>query len=164
MNKIYLLADTHFGHTNLIESGEITEEQIGKCIESLNLIDPNDYLIHLGDVALSNEIIWNTKFKHYPFRKTLIRGNHDTKGFFWYITHGWDMVCDSLTINKYGYNLILTHTPKKHVKEGDVNICGHMHYKELHITNKISLPPLQLFELESLIELFKCRKYNLQPN
>ncbi len=59
------------------------------------------------------------------FRKILVRGNHDSKTTAWYMSNGWDFVCDSFTLNYAGKEILFTHEPVKDTS--CLNIHGHMH-------------------------------------
>ncbi len=78
---IWLTADSHFGHSNIIRHCHrpflSVEEMNESIIENINsAVKPNDTLFHLGDFA------WRNQFAHFRSlirckRIILIVGNHD---------------------------------------------------------------------------------------
>ena len=62
-----------------------------------------------------------------PYKKVLIRGNHDRKSANWYLDHGWDMVCDGFRLEVFGKKILFTHVPQKDDGWFDLNIHGHFH-------------------------------------
>lgn len=83
--KTYLIADTHFGHKNILEFEE-TREMFGSVEEMDQFIinnwnktvNPEDTVYHLGDFGLNCKY---DKFKKYLSQLNgkiiLIQGNHD---------------------------------------------------------------------------------------
>ena len=91
MTNIFFTADTHFGHTNIIESCKrpfkSIEEHDQQLLDAINaVVQPNDHLYHLGDFALPH--CWdkaNAKRQAVQYYRakikckhiTLLMGNHD---------------------------------------------------------------------------------------
>ena len=122
---IYLITDTHFGHENIKKYcnrpdnfEKIIEENLNKTLTN------DDLLIHLGDVAFKRELI--NKFCKLPGKKILIKGNHDKCTDSFYMTAGFTLVAEEITLNIEGYRLLFTHRPK-FGHEADINIHGHFH-------------------------------------
>lgn len=156
MKRIYLITDTHFNHHKLIDLGDRTGADIRNFLDRLNSLQlKNDLLIHLGDVSLGNDEFWHQTITYKNNTNVLVLGNHDNHSIFWYLDKGWNFVCNRFELVMFGYKIIFTHEPLRNVKEGYVNICGHMHYPTLHITNKLSLVPLTIYRLDTLIEEYK---------
>lgn len=133
--NIWITTDTHFGHKKLIEYGRPNDYEV-KILKGLKVLKPGDWLIHLGDVCIGHDGDWHQRIiEPLPCRKTLIRGNHDRKTAEWYISHGWDAVCDSLQIVFQGKNIVFSHCPetpaywynKTRFDGYDMNIHGHTH-------------------------------------
>jgi len=156
--KIYIITDTHLNHKMALKNKWITKKQTDDFFKQRkDILLSKNILIHLGDVSLGNDIIAHKTITNGFMRCILVRGNHDNHSVFWYLENGWSFVCDKFTLNMYGYEIVFTHVPIKHNKINQINICGHMHFKELSITNKICLPALQIFELETLIKAYNKR-------
>ena len=151
--KIFITADHHFFHKNIIKYCErpfnSVEEMNEYMIKKWNeKVDKNDIVIHLGDFAF--------KGKAKEIRKKLkgniilIRGNHD---YSIKESEGFIIVSGSLQIG----NLILSHKPlpKKDIPNGFINIHGHIHEKESYWGINISVErtdyaPLELEELKKV--------------
>lgn len=128
--KIWLISDTHFGHTKLIDwNMRIT----GFEYEILNNLAlqtrADDIVIHLGDVCMGRDEYWHeVVLGELSDRQwILVRGNHDNKSDSWYRNHGWDFVCTEFKNTFFGKKLMFTHQPQKDVPEDYINIHGHMH-------------------------------------
>jgi len=59
-------------------------------------------------------------------RRWLVRGNHDSRSISWYLSQGWDVVCDAIDLQVYGTAFRFTHQCQD-VPEGVVNVHGHLH-------------------------------------
>jgi calcineurin-like phosphoesterase family protein len=123
--KIWVISDTHFGHSKIIEYEKRPEDFNEKIVTNWNnMVSNEDYVIHLGDIV----------FKDYSYLKKLngkiilVRGNHDNGSFTKYINSGIMFVVDSFTLNIYGKKLIFSHEPLSPVPlQFDLNIHGHLH-------------------------------------
>lgn len=143
VRKFYV-ADTHFGHSRIIEScgrpfsstGEMDEYMIR---EWNSVVGYNDIVYHLGDFAmgLQDEDRIQGIFNRLNGRKALILGNHDYKKpnaihptlarFDWFLTP-----TPSLETNDGGLRVYLSHYahrtwPGSH--KGSVHFYGHSHGK-----------------------------------
>ena len=129
MKKIWVTTDTHYNHARIIEFGRPKdyEERITKGFRD-NVKD-GDIIIHLGDLCIGkDELAMEKLLGALPEKHTLVlvRGNHDNKSDFWYMDRGFDMVCSSLTIKRFGVQILLTHIPSR-LHYGDFNVHGHTH-------------------------------------
>lgn len=128
--KYWLTTDTHFGHAKLIQFGR-PEDFTDRLLAGLKgRVKEDDVVIHLGDFCVDKEDEhWHKKFFESlnGAKKILIKGNHEQRSNTFYMKMGWDMVCDSLTLKQFGYNILLKHIPTKHVDAYDVQIHGHTH-------------------------------------
>lgn len=127
--NIWLITDTHFGHEQMIE---YCNRPIGfeyKILHNLvNAVKENDVLIHLGDFCIGDDEHWHNKFMtDAAGKKWLVRGNHDHKSNSWYLSHGWDMVCDQFRDKYFGKIIMFSHKPVVCDGEYDINIHGHFH-------------------------------------
>lgn len=168
--KIYLIADTHFGHENIkIYSNRPDgfEEMILKELKKIK----GDVLIHLGDFCFGKDEYWHKKFMEVVNcqKKWLIRGNHDKKTTVWYLKHGWDWVGHKFQERIFGKNILFSHAPVSHTKiqselDGagsfDLNIHGHLHDREVkskslkHKLVSIEKTNYKPVNLEKFISLF----------
>lgn len=125
----YLITtDTHFEHENIINfSGRPKgfEDLILANLEKY--ANPNNILIHLGDICWRQDRFWNRQLTSMPyFKKWLVLGNHDKKSPEWYLSNGWDVAVDRLTITYNNKLISFTHKPQEIIAE-DINIHGHFH-------------------------------------
>ena len=86
---IYVTADHHFGHENIIEYEQRPYTSVGEMNASMidnwnRVIEPNDYVIHLGDFSLLSSEITIEICQQLQGRIILINGNHDhrTRNFW----------------------------------------------------------------------------------
>lgn len=132
---IYIITDLHFNHkTEMIAycRRPVNYEEI--IIKGLKEIKKEDVLICLGDICIGNDLKVHKKYiKPLKCKKILIKGNHDSKSDHWYMTHGWDVVCNTMTIKMYGKLICFSHIPQ-YLRTSDngsdiyeLNIHGHFH-------------------------------------
>jgi calcineurin-like phosphoesterase family protein len=88
-------------------------------------VQPEDCVIHLGDVFIGKHSGWNEIYPQLTGRKILIRGNHDRQhSCTWWMEHGFASAVDAL---KFG-SCWLTHEPSTSLADGcELNIHGHLH-------------------------------------
>lgn len=86
MTKIYITADTHWGHKNILNFNPDTRKYLdidhmnsSMIKEWNNIVTPNDLVYHLGDVAFTNAEKATAIMNQLNGRKILIKGNHDDK-------------------------------------------------------------------------------------
>ncbi len=129
--KIFVIADTHFNHKNIIKycnrPYNSVEEMNKDIIRKWNsVVRPNDIVFHLGDFGFGTQMELGSIFKQLNGRKYLIMGNHDYKaGKKYYEEIGFDRVYKEYTLG----NMVLSHYPKE-ITEGQINIYGHIHDAE----------------------------------
>lgn len=147
----YLIADTHFDHSNIIRfcrrPFSSKSEMNDIMLSNLQELKPCDTLIHLGDVAMGDALYWLTRIRA---KVILIRGNHDKAGY------------DCADISVGGLRLHLIHDPSNlNGSKFDWLIHGHWHnYKPLlNKKNKsmcvsaenIDFKPIQLAKILEII-------------
>lgn len=135
MSKIFLTADTHFSHTNIIKYCNRpfinVEEMNNVLIDNWNkVVKEEDIVYHLGDFTIDSdnlrELVNKLNGKIY-----LIRGNHDGKSIKFYNNIGLEVLPRETKLDKY--KVILSHRPldNNQIPEGYVNIHGHIHNSKL---------------------------------
>lgn len=126
--KIWLIADTHFGHEKLIEWGR-PEDFEERLILGLSCIGKDDVLIHLGDFCIGEDDLNHKQFMLAlpDCKKILIRGNHDNKSDTWYYNHGWDFVSEFFINTFFGKRFCFSHIPDPPMAGVNYNIHGHTH-------------------------------------
>ena len=163
-----LTTDTHFNH-------ELIKEYCGRpdgfedlIVKGWQILDPAKHtLIHLGDVCWKNATEAHEKYIiPIQCKKILVKGNHDTNSVSWYLEHGWDWVCESMTFERGGKKILFSHEPKVWDGYWDINIHGHFHNAnhrrfEAELKNDLlkgqrllalELNDYQLWDLDKIIE------------
>lgn len=152
MNNVYLISDTHFGHNKMVEYCGRPENHSELLMENLLAIPSTAVLIHLGDLCFGQQAMYNSFIQVLPYKKILVKGNHDTKSITHYMNHGWDFCCNKFQWNIGPTSFVFTHEPIK-IEGNEINIHGHLHNNlsdEEHI-----LTPRHL--------LFACENTNYKP-
>lgn len=144
MTKEFVIADTHFGHANVIkfertEFSTITEhdEHIIKMWNSV--VRPKDTVYLLGDVALNlNQQEITDRVGQLNGHKILIKGNHDRNTDAFYYRVGFEKVINGPVYIKNG-TVILSHFPVMEALNNPyvINIHGHLHNSKLTLSNFI---------------------------
>lgn len=127
MNYI-ITTDTHFGHKNIEKFGHRPKGFEELILENLEkYANHTNVLIHLGDICWKNDRYWNRQLTSMPYhKKWLVLGNHDKKSVSWYLSNGWDVATDRLTVTYNNKLISFTHKPYPLIAE-DLNIHGHFH-------------------------------------
>lgn len=128
--NIFVVTDTHIGHEKLIEAGERPRDFEARIKKNWsNMVKDEDLVIHLGDVWLCASGYEEDFFSELPGRKILTLGNHDKKSIDHYMKHGFNFVCDSFSLKRFGLNVQFSHTPMDG-SHFDLNIHGHIHTRK----------------------------------
>lgn len=137
MPAVYLVSDTHFGHTGVCrftrEDGtklrpwDDVEEMDEAMVQRWNeTVRPNDKVYHLGDVVINRRSL--NILRRLKGDKVLIKGNHDIFKLNDYAAHFRD-------IRSYHVmnGMILSHVPVHEESLGrfGCNIHGHLHYRRV---------------------------------
>ena len=129
--KTFIIADTHFGHSNIIKYCDrpfvTTEEMDRQLVEKWNsVVGKEDIVYHLGDFALGNMNKVAEYRKQLKGKIFLIQGNHDGYSMKRYYEAGFDKVYDKPII--YQDFFILSHQPIFITESMPyANIYGHVH-------------------------------------
>lgn len=135
--KVFLIADTHFGHQGMCEflredgtkvrPWSDAHEMNKALVEHWNqVVAPTDKVYVLGDVCMNNHSLGNVHLLHGT--KVLIKGNHDQckpsryLQFFKDIRAYWQLG-----------GCVLSHVPihPESLSRWKANIHGHTHYKRV---------------------------------
>lgn len=148
MKHTYLISDTHWNHDRIAtyckRPENFTEMLIKRWQE---VVQPEDLVIHLGDVAIGNRRRVKDILAELPGRKILVLGNHDRMhGCDWWMDQGFAFACQAL---KYR-NCWLTHEPSSSLADGcELNIHGHLHNFTHEVHPDYKAKPFQrLFAVE----------------
>lgn len=141
----WFISDTHFFHTNIIKFCERpfnnTHEMNEALIDNWNaVVKDNDYVYHLGDVAMGQDKALPRILSRLKGRKRLIVGNHDKlksqalqdyfeKIMLW---HGFKE-----------FNFTASHMPLKegHFRDGAFNVHGHLHRNKVMLKDMLVEDP-----------------------
>ena len=125
---IFLVTDTHFNHVKMLTEKWRPGGYEEKLFSSMEALRPNDILIHLGDISVGRDGYAHSQYIE-PLRctKILVKGNHDHQTDKWYLSHGWEMVCDDARMYYKGLSILFTHRPEFYKSGYDMNIHGHLH-------------------------------------
>ena len=169
--KIWLITDTHFGHDKMKEYCGRPDKFEKLIFKGLDVVEPKDVLIHLGDFCIGNDEAWHIAFnEEVEGKHWLIKGNHDHKSNSWYLSNGWDFVADFFLDKYFGKNILFSHIPKKYNGEFDLNIHGHFH-NNLHrllegrfvVEGEKERNKIDLSNLTSRHKLLSIEETNYQP-
>lgn len=125
---IYLISDTHWNHTAQMIAYCGRPENYNELLwKSLEDLQDDDILIHLGDICIGKDSQVHSRLQEFKFKKILVKGNHDKKSNTYYQKNGWDFVCEEFKDTLFGKNILFSHKPKVWDGEYDINIHGHFH-------------------------------------
>jgi calcineurin-like phosphoesterase family protein len=137
--KIFIIADTHFRHTNIIEYAKRPFKNVEEMNEEMikrwnNKVGDDDLVIHLGDFALGNKEEVASIRDRLNGKIILLKGNHDNK-----------------SVKEAGFLII------KGNLEIDNLVFSHIHDKEsLHGFNasveKMNYEPIELEDLKKMVK------------
>lgn len=133
MPKVFLTADTHFGHwgvTKFLRSDGTklrpwdNPNDMDKDMVALwnDTVGPNDKVYHLGDVVINRRALSTLAQLHGD--KVLIKGNHDIFKLHDYTPYFRDIRSYHI-MDKFILSHIPVHESQKHRWQG--NIHGHLH-------------------------------------
>lgn len=126
--KLFVIADTHFGHGKIIEYESRPYEKVEAMDADLigrwnATVGENDFVLHLGDFSLHGAEKTREIIRQLKGQKMLILGNHDQSRSksFWLKAGFIQVFKNPLELG----NLIFSHEPLKN--PGKVNFHGHLH-------------------------------------
>lgn len=146
MNRVFIIADTHFGHKKILEfeagsrSFPTIEAHDDELVRRWNdAVKPKDTVWHLGDV-LFGEAAFATLGRLNGVKK-LVMGNHDRYPMWRYLEH-FSQVFGTVKLRDY----ILSHVPVHPGQFGRFkgNIHGHLHSNVLDDARYINVSAEQV--------------------
>lgn len=152
MTRIWVSADHHFGHYNILRfmdnDGELIRGKVFKDIQEHNemlvywhneLVKPEDHVYFLGDFSINQGgLQYATRMNGH---KRLVRGNHDIFKTKKYLEVGIDEIYGCRVFQNHDPPCILSHIPihpdslRKHKDKQWVNIHGHLHTGYVRLPN-----------------------------
>jgi calcineurin-like phosphoesterase family protein len=169
----FVIADTHFNHTNIIKYCERpfadAEEMDETMIRNWNqVVSPNDTVYHLGDFAFgpgAKQMV-EGYVRRLNGKIILVKGNHDHESATWYENRGfWSVHGGEATHYDGDKDVLLSHWPCPR-KEPVINIYGHVHnlvkicswnYRCVSV-EQINYTPVDLDELIKEIRQHELRR------
>lgn len=136
MPSNFYIADTHFGHDNIIRFDNrpfaSTQEMEEVLVENWNKAVKRDDTVNiLGDFCWLKEPEWIRILKILSGNKVLIRGNHDLKSVSPQLKKMFQDVKDYKEISDNGRKVIMCHYPilfyKSSYNPNVYMLCGHVH-------------------------------------
>lgn len=124
---IYIISDTHFGHENMVNWSLRPSDFNERLWSAFDKIPADAILIHCGDITMGSDATTHMRLQKYPFKKWLVRGNHDKHSISWYVKNGWDFVADEIVIELFGNRFLFSHVPIPKREGITKNIHGHLH-------------------------------------
>ncbi|MDX9865883.1 MAG: hypothetical protein RBT34_13860 [Anaerolineaceae bacterium] len=125
----WIISDTHFFHENIGRYCNRPENWQELIIKNWNdRVTPDETVPHLGDFALGKKINFELLAGSLNGRLFLIQGNHDRLSQTYCEAHGVTLLKDSLLVEMEDrVKLIFSHRPIVPLKDGWINLHGHIH-------------------------------------
>lgn len=134
--KIYFIADTHFGHSNIIKYENRPFHNVNEMDEMMiqywnDVMKPEYEIFVLGDFSFYGKDRTTDICCRLKGKKTLIMGNHDKETPEFYLECGFESVSKYPVI--YNSFWILSHEPL-YVNDNMpyANIFGHVHSNKIY--------------------------------
>lgn len=140
--KFFAIADTHFGHANIIKYCNrpfaTVEEMDAALIQNWNeTVSNNDIVIHLGDLGLGKKEYIANIVKQLNGKKILIMGNHDNWSEQTYRDMGFHTVSRFPIL--YNDFYLMSHAPLTLSETTPYYNCyGHVHQDSRFVDNATS--------------------------
>ena len=160
--KIFVIADTHFFHENIIKYCDrpfsSVEDMNNTIIKNWNeVVSNDDIVLHLGDVSLGKKEETAKIIRKLKGRKILIKGNHDRWSDQVYRDMGFEYVSKFPIL--YDGFYILSHAPLEILSDKlpYMSCYGHVHNDERYVdtentkcfsVERIGYKPFLLYEKE----------------
>lgn len=173
--KTFVIADTHFGHSNIIKYCDrpfvTVEEMDRQLIQKWNsVVSKNDVVYHLGDFAVGNVDRISSYRNKLNGKIFLIQGNHDGYSMKRYYEVGFDKVYDKPII--YQDFFILSHQPLFITDSIPyANIFGHVHNNPEYTDytsntfcvscERINYEPILVDKIIDRMKQYTCKEINI---
>lgn len=161
--KIYVISDTHFNHKNIIDYCNRPIKDIDEMNNNIiynwnKIVKKDDIVYHLGDFFLGSKFDLKDIIDRLNGTIYLIRGNHDRLTVKSYEDCGIKVLKNTPIIMD-DYKIMLSHRPLPDtmIKDGYINIHGHLHQKKLEDTYDTTL-----FDKNKHINV-SCDKLDFKP-
>lgn len=134
----WVISDTHFGHDNILQycpwrqswAKSVQEHDAALIAAWRALVQPDDWVLHLGDVALGPRDYAATIRRQLTGRIIVVRGNHD-RSLSVMRDAGYDFVKSAVRVEHEGHQWICRHNPAAFsVREAAISkrlLHGHCH-------------------------------------
>ena len=140
--KFFVVADTHFGHANIIKycnrPFQTVEEMNKTMIKNWNeTVSNKDIVLHLGDVGIGPKQYISDIVGRLNGKKILIMGNHDQwseqtyKDMGFHTVSRFPIIYDDCYIMSHAPLLLSETTPY-------FNVYGHVHNDNKYVDNSTS--------------------------
>jgi len=182
----FFIADTHFGHTNIIRycnrPFETKEEHDETIISNWNsVVSKNDHVFHLGDFGFGHPKYLHSIAQRLHGKIHLIKGNHDKNGMIKHLSFRFSTIREVyLYAGHYKgktQRIFLSHYPHRSWQmsgRGSWHLFGHVHgnmgphYRSFDVgVDSWNFTPIsidqvgkKIEELESLFDMNKKENYN----
>ncbi|MBO4638054.1 MAG: metallophosphoesterase [Clostridiales bacterium] len=135
----YYIADTHFGHANIMKYDKRPWDDVDRMDEDMivlwnSRVRPNDEVYILGDFCWRNYERWEYILKKLHGRKYLITGNHDPKKFPEHIISLFETAPVAYKeIRDGSYSICMSHFPMiSYINDNDP--MQYMFHGHIHMT------------------------------
>lgn len=171
MPKVFVIADTHFYHGNIINYENRPFNSIDdmnkKIINNWNqIVSKNDKVFHLGDVSFGNKDETKDIIQRLNGNKTLIIGNHDKSNLKYWLDIGFNDVSKYPII--YKDFLIMSHEPPEYFQKDTpyTYLYGHVHSTPMYktITQNTACVSIERWgykpvDIEKIFDLMKLSSF-----
>lgn len=143
---IYLTADTHFNHSNILRYCNLPFKDVNHMNEAMydswvSTVGRKDEVYHIGDVAFGDVEPVVKRFKALPGKKYLVQGNHDHKNVT-KLAEAFKILPPLFETSFQKQRVILCHCPLLAWNvsfRGAVNLFGHVHGRILGNTLQVDV-------------------------
>lgn len=139
MSTVFVVSDTHFGHSNIIKYCKrpfaSAQEMDEYMIEKWNaVVGDDDKVFHLGDFAFGDQAYTKNILSQLNGHITLIKGNHDTHTTLWFMECGFKEVVSNPII--WSEFVVMGHKPPGFISDDIpyIFLYGHVHSSEMYQT------------------------------